>query len=55
MFNLFDSLSFPLIISLWLPSFKRLCMAGGLKDYKHLGFVNLYFIQVGHMRVWKVL
>ena len=54
MFNLFkDSLSFLLIISLWLRSAKRLCMAGGLKDYKHLGFVN--FFQVGHMRVWKVL
>lgn len=53
MFNVFkDSLSFPLIISLWLRSVKRLCMAGGLKDYKHLGFVWICEFYPG---LWKVL
>lgn len=50
-FNLFkDSLSFPLIISLWLRSVKRLCMAGGLKDYKHLGFVWICEFYPGRSR-----
>lgn len=51
MFNVFkDSLSFPLIISLWLRSVKRLCMAGGLKDYKHLGFVWICEFYPGRSR-----